>query len=232
MRRLLLIPLLTLAACAGEPDAPATDPTTMSEADAASVAIGDAVPAGDALTPDELIARADELDGKTVTVEGTVREVCQQAGCWLSLANAEGQTFRVNVPRDESESYVSRSRRTSRGATVRLAGTLDVEMESVDDLRHSPRTEGQSQAEVEAITEPKRTLVLTAIGAEVLARPAPDATAAPSAPLPVPIRIRSVPHAAGHDRRADPRVRARGRSCSSSASTRASRCRTSATTPR
>ncbi len=177
MRRLLLIPLLTLAACAGEPDAPATDPTTMSEADAASVAIGDAVPAGDALTPDELIARADELDGKTVTVEGTVREVCQQAGCWLSLATAEGQMVRVNVPRDESESYRFTFPKDLSGATVRLAGQLDVEMESVDDLRHYAQDGGASPAEVEAITEPKRTLVLTTIGVEVLARPAPDATA-------------------------------------------------------
>ena len=179
MNRLALLPLLLLAACAGEPDAPATDPTTMSEADAASVAVGDAVPIGEAITPDELIARADELDGKTVTVEGTVREVCQQAGCWLTFADAEGRTVRVNVPRDESESYRFTFPKDLSGSTVRLAGQLDVELESVEDQRHYARDGGASEAEVAAITEPKRTLVLTAIGAEVLDTPPSDA--APSA---------------------------------------------------
>ncbi len=115
-----------------------------------------------------MIARADELDGKTVTVEGTVREVCQQAGCWLSFADAEGRTVRVNVPRDESESYRFTFPKDLSGSTVRLAGQLDVELESVEDQRHYAQDGGATEAEVEAITEPKRTLVLTAIGAEIL----------------------------------------------------------------
>lgn len=150
----------------------------MSLEDAASVAIGDAVPAGAALTPGELIAQADTYDGKTVTVEGTVREVCQMAGCWLTFADADGQTIRVAVPRDENESYRFTFPKDLSGSRVRLAGQLDIETESVEEQRHYAQDGGASEAELAAITEPKRTFVLTAIGAEVLDAPADGAASA------------------------------------------------------
>lgn len=178
MRRptLLLAALLALAACGGEaPPSPAAG-DDMTAADAASVAIGDAVPSGEALSPEEVAAQADALDGKTVTVEGTVRDVCQQAGCWLAFAGADGQTVRVDVPRDESESYAFTFPKDLSGATVRVAGMLEVTTESVADQRHHARDGRASEAEVEAITEPAQVLVLTAIGLEVLDRPAPSAS--------------------------------------------------------
>lgn len=183
MSRLLPLALvLSLGACnAGTPaDAPEAD-VASGETSAAS-AFGGLVPTGNALTPDELIADAATYNGKTVVVEGDVREVCQMAGCWLALADDEGRAVRVEVPRDESESYVYTFPKDLAGATVRIAGTLAVEEESVADQRHYAEDGGATEAEVAAITEPKRTLVLTADGAEVLSRPAsaPAPEAAPA----------------------------------------------------
>ena len=179
MTRLLLLPALALAlaACADAPAPEAAPPPTER---ASASAVGGLVPEGEALTTDELIAEADAYDGKTVLVEGSVREVCQMAGCWLALADAQGRAVRVQVPRDESESYVFTFPKDISGATVRIAGTLDVEEESVADQRHYAEDGGASEAEVAAITEPKRTLVLTADGAEILtpaSTPAPEADA-------------------------------------------------------
>ena len=120
-----------------------------------------------------LIEDADEYAGRTVVVEGTVREVCQMAGCWLSLAGETGETIRIDVPRDETESYVFTFPKDASGRTARVAGTLEVRTESVADRRHYAEDGGASPEEVAAITEPKRTLVLTALGAEI----APDASA-------------------------------------------------------
>lgn len=175
MKHLLLIPLLALAACADEAvEAPAPDATS-TPAEAGDVALGETVPDGEALSPDELIAGADEYAGKTVLVEGVAREVCQQAGCWLTFSDDEGRTVRVNVPRDESETYVFTFPTDASGRTLRVAGLLEVEETSVEDLRHYAEDGGASAEEVEAITEPERTLVLTVLGAEV----APGASEAP-----------------------------------------------------
>lgn len=165
-RLFLALPLLLLAACAGGSDQPAEAAPEAGLAEPATVALGDAVPDGAALSPDELIADADEYAGKTVVVEGVAREVCQKAGCWLTLADAEGRTVRVSVPHGE-DGYPFTFPEDVSGQTVRVAGMLEVETVSVEDQRHYAEDGGASEEELAAITEPKRTLVLTALGAEL-----------------------------------------------------------------
>lgn len=172
MPRPLLLSLLVLAACAAEPEAPAPDAAasgpeaTEQAAPGGGVLVGEAVPGGEALTPDDLLARADALDGKTVTVEGTVREVCQMAGCWLTLAGTDGRTVRVSVPRGD-DGYAFTFPTGADGRRVRLFGPLAVETESVEAQRHYAEDGGASADELAAITAPKRTVVLTALGAEL-----------------------------------------------------------------
>lgn len=62
----------------------------------------------DVVTPMTLVSKTEDVAGKTVTVSGTVREVCQMMGCWLTL-DTGGETsavVRVNVPKDEDGKYV------------------------------------------------------------------------------------------------------------------------------
>ena len=169
MTRLLPL-LLILAACGPaetDPEDDASAEAPVSESALEGGTFGTTVPDGDMLTPDELIAGADEFAGKSVTVEGTVRNVCSNAGCWLTLADGQGRTIRVEVPRDESDTYVYTFPTDVSGATVRLIGLLEVETESVEDQRHYLEDGGASAEEIEAVTEPRQTLVLTALGAEI-----------------------------------------------------------------
>ena len=159
MRLLLLLPALVLAACTVETAPPAAGPAET---------VGGAVPVGLALTPDLLVARADALDGEDVVVEGTPREVCQKAGCWLTLADADGRTVRVVVPKDEAGAYAFTFPTDASGERYRIAGRFAVETASVDEQRHYAEDAGASAGEVAAITEPERSLVLTATGAERL----------------------------------------------------------------
>ena len=161
MHRLVLLSLL-LAACA---DAPAP-PAGGGVADGAVV--GAALPGGAALSTDDLIAQADALDGQDVVVEGAPREVCQKKGCWLTLADADGRTLRVVVPKDEAGDYLFTFPTDASGEPYRIAGRLDVETASVDEQRHYAEDGGADAATVAAITEPERSLVLTATGAERL----------------------------------------------------------------
>ena len=165
-RLLALALLLPLAACTDTADTAVE--TSAPAPENGALTLGDPVPAGEAITPDELISGAGDYAGQEVLVEGTAREVCQMAGCWLTFADDQGQTVRVNVARDETESYLFTFPDEASGQTVRVLGTLAVETESVEDQRHYAEDGGATAAEVEAITEPKQTLSLTASGAEVL----------------------------------------------------------------
>src|ERR1017187_1293374 len=44
-----------------------------------------------------LLAHADDYVGKTVQVKGKITEVCQMMGCWIYVADAQGNKIRVKV---------------------------------------------------------------------------------------------------------------------------------------
>ena len=174
---LLLAPALALAACTTNTetaDAPAPD-----AAEAELLAVGELAetvgtpPPADAvaLTAGQAVAQADALNGQAVVVEGTIAEVCQAKGCWLTLQNDAGVPFRVTVPSGE-DGYAFTFPKDIAGARVRLAGTLAVEETDVETLRHFAQDEGQSPEAVEAITEPQRTVVLSPTGARIDREPA------------------------------------------------------------
>lgn len=66
---------------------------------AKSVKYGKGVKAGAILKISDLKARIDELEGKTVRVEGPVVGVCPKRGCWIKIAGDEEFSdirFKVN----------------------------------------------------------------------------------------------------------------------------------------
>ena len=86
---------LILTACGGGAGAPADDaPAAPIEVAGSGDIVGAAPAAGAVLPASEVIARADELDGQVIRVEGEIAEVCQMAGCWLTFHNEAGVPFR------------------------------------------------------------------------------------------------------------------------------------------
>ncbi|MEM6327534.1 MAG: DUF4920 domain-containing protein, partial [Bacteroidota bacterium] len=132
------------------------------------VVIGEAPDEGaDVLTVATAIEQADALSGQTVSVEGTVSKVCQMKGCWLTLASDTGETFRINVPKDDEGEYVFTFPMDVTGATAHVVGDLVVETESVEYLQHLAEDGGASEEEIAEITEPRQSYVLTAQGARL-----------------------------------------------------------------
>ncbi|MDX1419259.1 MAG: DUF4920 domain-containing protein [Rubricoccaceae bacterium] len=170
-RRLLLLPVLLLAACASE-EAPVAD----TEADALATddafvadlgtVVGDDPGDGPVLFVDEVLMHPEQYTDTPVRVAGTISEVCQQAGCWFTFQNDAGTTFRVSVPRD-GDGYVFTFPTDVSGRSAVVAGMLTVEETDVETLRHLAEDGGASEEEVAAITEPERALVLTASGARL-----------------------------------------------------------------
>jgi len=95
MRFALLIPLI-LIAC-GEPAAPAKN-TPEGAGKPEGTVYGDGVKITRTMKVSEVIAKADELEGDTVRVEGLVTGVCAKRGCWFKMASDkefESITFKV-----------------------------------------------------------------------------------------------------------------------------------------
>lgn len=147
----LLLLLLALAACEPETPAPVAEP--------AYEPYGAALTATDAQPLSAVLADVEAWVGQPVKVTGTVGEVCQNKGCWLTLNDAEHAPVRVTfrdygffVPKDLA------------GRQVVLAGTLQQTTVDVETLRHYAKDEGQSEKEVAALTAPRVEVSLIADG--------------------------------------------------------------------
>ena len=175
MKRLLLIPLLLLAACTADaPDASDAEdgltdsPVTEGDqvvADMGTV-VGEDPGDGAVLFVEQILEAPETYDGTPVRVAGTVSEVCQMEGCWLTFQNDEGTPFRVSVPRDD-DGYVFTFPTDVSGQNAVVAGTLSIEETSVETLRHLAEDGGATADEIAAITAPERTFVLSATGARL-----------------------------------------------------------------
>ncbi len=119
------------------------------------------------ITPAELTADPSAYDGTVVRVEGTIAKVCRNKGCWLTLENPTATPIRVDVPRDAEGQYVYTFPTDLPVSDVIIEGTAKMDTTSVETLRHFAEDEGRSQEEIDAITEPQPTVILTANGALV-----------------------------------------------------------------
>lgn len=169
---LLTVGLFAVAGCTDEPDNvyDAAPEESAVAGDAEFTSYGDELTMDDdlvALTPASLTADPSAYDGTVVRVEGTIAKVCRNRGCWLTLDNPTATPVRVEVPRDAAGGYVFTFPTDLPVSEAIIEGTVRVDTTSVETLRHFAEDEGRSQEEIDAITAPEPTVVLTARGALV-----------------------------------------------------------------
>lgn len=163
----LLFCLIIFAACANDSQEVAAEET---EATTEEVKTPDTF--GEPFEATTVMAVSDfsqqvAAEGLTDTVEttlsGTVNEVCQKKGCWMTLAAGEEEMmvrfkdYGFFMPMDIS------------GREVVMHGKAFVEETPVDELRHYAEDAGKSAEEIAAITEPKREMKFLASGVRLLA---------------------------------------------------------------
>ena len=163
---------LLVGACA-EPAEPTSDtapdaPFTENDQLVAEVGLVVGEDPGDGVVvfANDVVDNPEEYDGLPVRVAGTVSEVCQMKGCWLSFQNDAGTPFRVMVAQSDGD-YVFDFPKDIAGQSAVVAGTLTLEETSVETRRHLARDKKASDEEIAAITEPERTIILTASGARI-----------------------------------------------------------------
>jgi hypothetical protein len=117
-------------------------------------------PGGRDVPIEALLAAPEAHDGQTLTVAGTVQEVCMKKGCWMTLAAGERemrvtfQDYGFFVPTD------------SQGARVRAEGRFAITLVPVEEARHYLEDAGR-HAEAAAITAPVPSFTFVATGVEL-----------------------------------------------------------------
>ncbi len=158
---------VALSACATAPPA-RTEATASATASAAAPVTVGAFTAGTALSVDDALARSASLDGQEVRVAGTIRQVCQAKGCWLTFSTGGGQTLRVMTHGEgEEDSEELLFPKDAAGRHAEVVGTLRVAEESVARRRHLAEDGGATPEQIAAITEPTRSVSLVATGARI-----------------------------------------------------------------
>jgi protein involved in sex pheromone biosynthesis len=100
-----------------------------------------------------------------VKVIATVGNVCQVKGCWMDIIDETQEGNKIFV---QFKDYGFFMPKDLNGAKVVLAGKAYYEETSVEDLKHFAEDKGASQAEIDAITEPKKELKFLASGVKIL----------------------------------------------------------------
>ncbi len=160
---LLALPMLLVSCQPEAPEAPAAAP----EADIAYTPVGADITADDAMPIATVVAAPGDYTEQNVKLEGTVREVCQNAGCWLTLDAGEGNNIRVNVAKHDDGSYAFTFPKDISGRTVILEGWLEATTLDVETQVHLAEDAGET---VDPSTlQPKQELQLTANGALIKA---------------------------------------------------------------
>ena len=123
---------------------------------------GEAFSAEGAVPVQAVVAERAEYIDQTVTVEGTVAEVCQAKGCWLTLQTGDGNNVRVLVARKESGDYAFTVPTNLSGRRVIVHGTLAEETLLEGTQQHLAEDAGRD-VDADALA-PKTELQLTAQG--------------------------------------------------------------------
>lgn len=102
-----------------------------------------------------LVNRADQFDTKTVTTEGTIKQVCQKKGCFFMLQGDDDSTPARITFKDYSFFIPT----NAAGSRVKLNGTFSVKTISEEDAKHYAKDTGQDP---ETIIGPQKEYALTA----------------------------------------------------------------------
>ncbi len=126
---------------------------------------GAEVTADKAVSVEEMVKNLDAKEGEKkmeVKIQGVVVEVCQAEGCWLRMKNGNDK---IMVRMKDHKWFVPTA---LNGKTIILEGVAEIKETSVAQLKHYAEDGGKSQAEIDAIKEPKKEVLVNAKGILVI----------------------------------------------------------------
>jgi len=98
-------------------------------------------------------------DFSTVKFTAKVTDVCPKKGCWLKLETPQGEEVMVKM-----KDYAFFLPVAAKGKEVVIEGEVIMKTTSVAELKHYAEDAKKTQAEIDAIKEPKKEVRVTAKG--------------------------------------------------------------------
>ena len=108
-----------------------------------------------AVALDSLVNRATHFDNKTVTTEGTIKQVCQKKGCFFIL-QGDAAAAPARITFKEYRFFIPTN---TAGSRVKLNGTFSVNTISEEDAKHYAKDTGKDP---EVISSPHKEYALVA----------------------------------------------------------------------
>lgn len=167
----ILLFSLVAVACnqesATDSSAETTETTEVTEQQEASASVFgadfDAAPAQDlGMIDPSAIEESDSLDA---VVYGTVVDVCQMKGCWMTVRSDKDTTQLINVRFKDYEFFVPKD---LGGTKVAMNGKAFSEVTPVEELRHYAEDAGASEDEIALIVDPEYQLKFYASGVKIM----------------------------------------------------------------
>ena len=112
----------------------------------------------DAIDAMQFIADNQDKDSISIKLSGEITSVCQMKGCWMTM-NVGDEELRITF-----KDYGFFVPKNSSGNEAIIEGVLHKKLVDVEILKHYAADAGQSEEEIEAITEPKLQFVFEASG--------------------------------------------------------------------
>ncbi len=112
-----------------------------------------------AIEVDVLEEKLEKQNSFTGKIKGTIVSVCEKKGCWMKLAQTDGEGIMIRF-----KDYKFFMPLNIIGKDVVIEGVAKVTTTSVEDLKHYAEDAGKSKEEIEKITEPKREIEIIAKG--------------------------------------------------------------------
>jgi hypothetical protein len=126
---------------------------------------GTRITAEGAIAYDEVMGKMTDVDSLPMKVTGTVSEVCQTKGCWMTLVSDQPGYPEMRVTFKDYAFFMPKD---LSGRRVVVDGFAQVTTTSVEVLRHFAEDAKKSPEEIAAITEPKREVSFEAAGVLIL----------------------------------------------------------------
>lgn len=123
---------------------------------------GDNVTAGKNFNAKKLNGKLQEGPIET-KLKAKVLEVCPKKGCWLKVELQDKSTAFVKM-----KGYAFFVPTSLEGKNIEIDGKVEMATTSVADLKHFAEDAKQPQAEIDAITEPKKEIKIMASGIKVV----------------------------------------------------------------
>lgn len=116
-----------------------------------------------AISTTEFLVQFEGKDVLDTKISGNIEEVCSKKGCWMTMNLSDDKDMRVTFK--DYEFFVPLD---AGGKQTIIKGTATMDTTTVEMLKHYAEDAGDSQEEIDAITEPQFNYAFEATGVLVM----------------------------------------------------------------